>query len=219
MGAAFRKETIKTETAWKFTHLKWVLTSFYFALFIIVLLPFSKTKLIADAFLSIVGVVYFTSFLFIPLTGNRNWCSWLCPYGQTFGVLNKVGFYKINADQEKCIPCGRCTKECDMGIPVQQFVKTKGEVNVPDCVGCGRCVTTCPKGVLKFTDVRGLFKKTVPPESHGVQAAPEEKGDPSLAALSQTTEDVEGIIAEVQSTVRDDVVEIRKRPSDSQQMP
>jgi polyferredoxin len=160
MGAAFRKETIKSEMAWKFRHLKWVLTSFYFALFVVVLLPFPKAKLFVDVFFGVVGVIYFASFLFIPLTGNRNWCRWLCPYGQTFGVFNKIGFYKIKADQEKCIACGKCNKECDMGIPVQHLVETKGEVNVPDCVGCGRCITNCPKEVLSFSDVRNLFKKT-----------------------------------------------------------
>jgi glutamate synthase (NADPH/NADH) small chain len=184
MGAAFRKETIKTETAWKFRHLKWALTIFYFALFIIVLLPFSKAKPAIDAFFGVIGVIYFTSFLFIPLTGNRNWCRWLCPYGQTFGVLNKVGFYKIKAEREKCIACGKCTKECDMGIPVQQLVETKGEVNVPDCVGCGRCVTNCPKGVLEFCDVRGLFKKTVPSESPMVQGESKEKRVPVVVAQS-----------------------------------
>ncbi|MDF1594080.1 MAG: 4Fe-4S binding protein [Desulfobacterales bacterium] len=161
MGAAFRKETIKSDTAWKFRHLKWVLTSFYFALFVIVLLPFPKATLFVDAFFGMVGVIYFASFLFIPLTGNRNWCRWLCPYGQTFGILNKVGFYKIKADKGKCISCGKCTKECDMGIPVQHLVDTRGEVNVPDCVGCGRCITNCPKEALKFVDIRSFLKRTL----------------------------------------------------------
>jgi ferredoxin len=137
-----------------------VLTSFYFALFVVVLLPIPKAKLLVDVFFGIVGVIYFASFLFIPLTGNRNWCRWLCPYGQTYGVLNKAGFYKIKADKEKCISCGKCTKECDMGIPVQHLVATKGEVNIPDCVGCGRCIINCPKEVLAFSDVRNLFKRT-----------------------------------------------------------
>jgi len=159
MGDAFRKKSIKSDIAWKFRHFKWILTSLYLTLFIVVLFPFPKAKVLLDVFLGVVGVIYFTSFLFIPITGNRNWCRWLCPYGQTFGILNKAGFYKIKADKEKCISCGKCTKECDMGIPVQHLVKTKGEVNVPDCVGCGRCITNCPKKVLRFSDIRNLFIK------------------------------------------------------------
>ena len=162
MGAAFRQESIKSETAWKFRHLRWVLTGVYLILFALVLFPFTKTEFIVDTFFGMVGVIYFGSFLFIPITGNRNWCRWLCPYGGTFGILNKVGFYKIKADREKCISCGKCNKECDMGIPVQHLVETKGEVNVSDCVGCGRCISNCPKSVLKFSDARDLFKKNRP---------------------------------------------------------
>ena len=167
MGAAFRKKTIKSEGTWKIRHLKWVLTTFYFVLFILVLFPFARTKPIIDSFFGIVGVIYFTSFLFIPITGNRNWCRWLCPYGQTFGILNKVGFYKIKANKENCISCGKCNRECDMGIPVQRLVQNKGEVNVPDCVGCGRCVTNCPESVLKMSDIRDRFRK-IQPSKKGV---------------------------------------------------
>lgn len=158
MGAAFRPNSIKSETAWKLRHLKWLLTGCYFILLIIALFPFSKTRFIMDIFIGIVTVMYFGSFLIIPTTGNRNWCRWLCPYGGTFGILNKVGFYKIKADKEKCISCEKCSKGCDMGIPVQKLVETKQEVNVFDCVGCGRCVTTCPTNTLKFYDFRDLFK-------------------------------------------------------------
>ena len=79
---------------------------------------------------------------------------------QHYRTVILVGFYKIKADKEKCISCGQCTKECDMGIPVQHLVETKGQVNLADCVGCGRCITNCPKKVLRFTDVRNLFKKS-----------------------------------------------------------
>ena len=162
------KKSIKSEATWKLRHLKWLLTGVYFILFIIVLFPFSKTRIIVDNFSGIVGVIYFGSFLVIPITGNRNWCRWLCPYGGTFGILNKVGLYKIKADREKCISCEACSKGCDMGIPVQDLVETKGEVNVVDCVGCGRCVTTCPKNALRFYDVRDRFRKIPPPEKDGL---------------------------------------------------
>lgn len=216
MGAAFRRETIKTETAWKLRHLKWVLTGFYFALFILVLLPFSKTKLIGDAFLGIVGVIYFTSFLFIPVTGNRNWCRWLCPYGQTFGILNKVGFYKVRADKEKCISCGKCNKECDMGIPVQQLVETRGEVDVPDCVGCGRCVTNCPKGLLRFSDVRKLFKKTGVTGIQVSDAGPDYKEAPIAASLGQPIDGSTSVEKSQKRVNRDVVADIgsnsKRRP-------
>jgi ferredoxin len=168
MGDAFRQKSIKSEATWKLRHLKWLLTGVYFILFIIVLFPFSKTRIIVDNFSGIVGVIYFGSFLVIPITGNRNWCRWLCPFGGTFGILNKVGLYKIKADRDKCASCKECIKGCDMGIPIRDIVKTKGEVNVVDCVGCGRCVTTCPENALRFYDVRDLFRKIPPPDKGGL---------------------------------------------------
>jgi glutamate synthase (NADPH/NADH) small chain len=176
MGAAFRDQTIKNRKAWNLRHLKWLLTGFYFCLFVIVLFPYPNVKSTVDVFFGVVGVIYFTSFLFIPLTGNRNWCRWLCPYGQTFGLLNKMGFYKIEADRSKCISCGKCDKVCDMGIPVQQLVNTQGKVDMPDCVGCGRCVASCPKGLLKFYDVRRFVRRRSRPDriSHGVEPKIEE---------------------------------------------
>jgi polyferredoxin len=167
MGDAFRQKSIKSEATWKLRHLKWLLTGVYFILFIIVLFPFSKTRIIVN-FSGIVGVIYFGSFLVIPITGNRNWCRWLCPFGGTFGILNKVGLYKIKADRKKCTSCEECSKGCDMGIPVRDLVATKGEVNVVDCVGCGRCVTTCPENALRFYDVRDRFRKIPPPEKGGL---------------------------------------------------
>lgn len=168
MGNAFRKRTLKGDGVFKYRHLKWILTSFYFLLFLIVLLPVSDSGRILDIFLGVVGILYFGSFFFIPITGNRNWCRWLCPYGQTFGILNKIGFYHIKADSEKCTGCKKCEKECDMGIPIHQLVKDKVKIDVMDCVGCGRCIIACPMDVLHFSDIRDYLPKTQSPqpESH-----------------------------------------------------
>ena len=61
---------------------------------------------------------YYASFLLIPLTGNRNFCRILCPFAALWGVLSISGFYRIKAEREACIPCRKCEKVCDMGIPI-----------------------------------------------------------------------------------------------------
>jgi ferredoxin len=75
-----------------------------------------------------------------------------------------------------------------MGIPVQKFVETKGEVNVSDCVGCGRCVTSCPKGVLKVSGVRSLFKKTGETNSQVNDMEPEDIKAPIAASMGRRTD-------------------------------
>lgn len=79
-----------------------------------------------------------------------------------------------------------------MGIPVQQLVETKGEVNVPDCVGCGRCVTNCPKGVLKFYDVRNVLDRFRTSDSPIIEKKLEEKTSHSVVvSIIDKTEDHE----------------------------
>ena len=101
---------------------------------------------------------YYTSFLLIPLTGNRNFCRILCPYAALWGVLSISGFYRIKAKQEECIACRKCEEVCDMGIPIAQMVKEKGQIRTIECMGCGRCVNVCPQQALSFYSAAGFFK-------------------------------------------------------------
>jgi len=112
-------------------------------------------------FALLVVVPYFASMLLSPLIGNRGYCRYMCPYGATFGVLNKIGFYRIDYAVDTCTDCGTCTQVCDMGIPVLELGKAKGRVDVADCMGCGRCVTECPSGSLVFRDVRDAITPLV----------------------------------------------------------
>jgi polyferredoxin len=112
-------------------------------------------------FWTITNGLYFASFLVIPWTGNRNFCRYLCPWGALYGLINKLGFYKIVADRKKCVPCKICETSCDMGLPIRSLVQAYGEINVADCVGCGRCVTGCPRGALRFVDIRDYLRVTL----------------------------------------------------------
>jgi len=119
VGFAFRENTLRSETAWNWRHAKW----FFFALYMIafVLIMFSATAYVSpfySGFLALVGLTYFGSFFIAPLTGNRFYCRYLCPYGATFGLLNHIGYYGIRMDRDACVDCRRCEQACDMGIPV-----------------------------------------------------------------------------------------------------
>jgi len=159
VGFAFREKTPRSDTAWHWRYTKW----FFFALYMIVfvLVMFSGTAYVSpvySGFLALVGVTYFGSFFIAPLTGNRFYCRFLCPYGATFGLLNHIGFYGIRMDTEACIDCSLCEQVCDMGIPVSRQGQEFGRVTgLEDCMGCGRCIVACPTDALEFRDVRNEF--------------------------------------------------------------
>jgi ferredoxin len=178
VGFAFRDRTVRSDTAWRWRHTKWVFFALYLGVFALVMIPGAPyVSPVYSAFLGIVAVTYFGSFFVAPLVGNRFYCRYLCPYGATFGLLNHVGFYGIRMDRDKCVDCRRCEQVCDMGIPVWGQGKEHGRVTgLEDCMGCGRCVVSCPTDALEFRDFRNefmprlrmnasyLLKRSEPPE-------------------------------------------------------
>jgi polyferredoxin len=159
----FRPNTIRGKWLWRLRHLKWIfLASLVVYLVLYFALPHSITMLIYARDFMIVNMgIYFASLLVIPWTGNRNYCRYLCPWGSLYGLIGKVGFFKIVADKEECLECGSCEDVCDLGVPIQTLIQEKGEVNVADCVGCGRCVQACPSEALRLVDVRDAIKSVV----------------------------------------------------------
>ena len=155
-GNAFRGKTLRGSWLWKLRHVKWLfMVSLLVYLFLLPAFPGSlTTRKYTYLFWEINLGIYFASLLVIPWTGNRNYCRFLCPWGALYGLISRLGFYKIVADKEKCVPCKICETHCDMGIPLKSLVQKYGEINVADCVGCGRCVTECPRGALRFVDIR-----------------------------------------------------------------
>ena len=159
VGFPFRDATVRGKWAWRLRHSKW----FFFFLYVGVMVstqfpPNDWTVKLVGFFGLIVGLSYYGSFYVAPITGNRFYCRYLCPYGATFGILNQVGFYGIKMDRDRCIDCRRCEQACDMGIPVWQQGRHSGHVTgIEDCMGCARCVVSCPTDALEIRDVRNLI--------------------------------------------------------------
>lgn len=161
VGFPFRHVTPRGDLAWRLRHMKWFFFALYMAAIALLLFPpNSWTVTYMGLFGMIIILPYFASMLLSPIIGNRGYCRYLCPYGSTFGLLNRIGFYHIEFDGETCNDCGICNQVCDMGIPVLAQGRTKGKVDVADCMGCGRCVTECPKNSLGFHDARNLLIAT-----------------------------------------------------------
>ena len=72
----------------------------------------------------------------------RPFCRYICPLGAIYGLFNKFSFYRFYVDQDKCIQCGICQKECRLDIPVWK------NPNSLDCIRCGDCKASCPEKAI-----------------------------------------------------------------------
>lgn len=162
VGFAFRHCTPRSARAWRWRHTKWIFFALYVVAGMAVMMPLNSWS---ASYLGVFGMLvvlpYFASMVLSPVIGNRGYCRYLCPYGATFGLLNKVGFYRVDFDANTCNDCGLCNQVCDMGIPVLDLGRKTGKIDVADCMGCGRCVTECPKHSLAFHDVRSVLSPAV----------------------------------------------------------
>ena len=68
------------------------------------------------------------------------WCRYLCPYGALMGLVSLLSPLKIRRDASACIDCGKCTRACPAGLPVQRLT----QVRSAECLACMSCVAACP---------------------------------------------------------------------------
>lgn len=79
--------------------------------------------------------------------------------GPATRLTNREPFEKqrghIDIEIEKCIFCGRCSRECPSGcIKVDRKVAT-WEINPFECIICGVCVEACPtKALFMYREYR-----------------------------------------------------------------
>ncbi|MBQ6965722.1 MAG: 4Fe-4S dicluster domain-containing protein [Bacteroidaceae bacterium] len=83
---------------------------------------------------------------------GRTYCNTICPVGTVLGYMAKFSWLKMQVEEDKCIKCGLCEKNCKAAcIKVE-----KGKPVVFDytrCVTCGDCQTVCGKGALHLAPV------------------------------------------------------------------
>ena len=96
-----------------------------------------------------------------PFFGGKVWCRYWCPLAKFMEILSAlytrwgVSRFAIQSN-DKCIACGECSRNCQVGIDVMQFALKQEELNNANscCIGCGICVTVCPMDVLSFAAAR-----------------------------------------------------------------
>ena len=104
--------------------------------------------------------------IFIPavLFGKRVFCHyfcWMAPFmvlgTKVRRILHLPGLHIKVKDREACISCGKCNKECPMGIKVSEKME-EGQIKSMECILCGACVDGCPRKVLSYGMMEGRKK-------------------------------------------------------------
>jgi len=72
---------------------------------------------------------------------DRFFCKYLCPMGALYGLISKVSPSKITRNEDTCIDCGLCNKNCPVNIKVSELK----EIKSAECINCQLCILSCPK--------------------------------------------------------------------------
>jgi tetratricopeptide (TPR) repeat protein len=88
-------------------------------------------------------------FAVVYFLGAKGFCTYGCPYGGFFGVLDQFSPGSIVVN-DACEGCGHCTATCTSNVLVHEEVRLFGKVVDPGCMKCMDCVSVCPNHALSF---------------------------------------------------------------------
>lgn len=86
-------------------------------------------------------------FLMVWFLGAKGFCTYACPYGAVFGVVDQLAPIRIRVT-DACSGCGHCTAVCTSNVRVHQEVRDWKAIVDPGCMKCLDCVSVCPKDAL-----------------------------------------------------------------------
>jgi polyferredoxin/tetratricopeptide (TPR) repeat protein len=97
-------------------------------------------------------------FAAVYFLGAKGFCTYGCPYGGLFGVVDRLSPTRIVVNDD-CEQCGHCTATCTSNVRVHEEVRLFGAVVDPGCMKCMDCVNVCPKNALRLGFAKpSLFK-------------------------------------------------------------
>jgi len=88
-------------------------------------------------------------FVIVYLLGAKGFCTYACPYGGLFGVIERFAPGRIRVT-DACKGCGHCSAICTSNVRVAKEVHEYGMVVDPGCMKCLDCVSVCPEDALYF---------------------------------------------------------------------
>lgn len=94
----------------------------------------------------IIAIAYFLIITVLALVNGRWYCNSICPVGALLGSLSKFSVLKPRFDEQKCISCGLCEKNCRCSA-----IDAKNhKIDYTKCVTCFNCVSKCNKGAMRY---------------------------------------------------------------------
>ena len=90
-------------------------------------------------------------FLFDLFILKNGWCGHICPLGAFYSSIGKVGFIKVDHNEEKCTACMKCKEVCPENHVLFMVSKESLQVLNSECTNCGRCVEVCDDDALNFS--------------------------------------------------------------------
>lgn len=102
-------------------------------------------------------IIYYAVLLILVVLnlalGRRGACHalcWMSPFltaGYHIGRRLHLPQLRVRTRPQACTSCGKCTRICQMSLPVQESVP-KMQVAASECILCGQCVDGCPGKAL-----------------------------------------------------------------------
>jgi NAD-dependent dihydropyrimidine dehydrogenase PreA subunit len=94
-----------------------------------------------------IGFIILIVILIGSILYERFFCKYLCPMGAFYGVISKLSLSKIIRNEDTCINCGICNKNCPVNIKVSELK----EIKSVECINCQSCILSCPRNnTLEF---------------------------------------------------------------------
>ena len=79
---------------------------------------------------------------------NRAFCKYLCPIPPIQKILGRFALLKVSIDEDKCVDCGLCEKNCPMDIKLLDYKRENKRVLSTECILCRTCSAVCPKQAI-----------------------------------------------------------------------
>ena len=94
----------------------------------------------------IIAAVTFVAIVILAWRNGRTYCNNICPVGTFLSFFSRFSWFKMHIDEEKCVKCGLCTKNCNASC----IDGKNGFVDYSRCVTCGNCMAVCPKEAIEY---------------------------------------------------------------------